>query len=248
MSAVQIPADPEPLSLDLARTAFLVVDMQNAFASPGGMLDLAGIDVAPARDVVANARLVCEAARSAGMRVIGVSDAGGAVYNPGGIDAFALSDHVAEAGTVAGFDAADPIAEIDMWALECELAVPAALAGAIDADVAARLNARVVVEAANGPTLPEADPVLVERGIFVVPDILANAGGVTASYFEWAQSRQGYAWDEETVAARLRSTIDTAFEAVWAKADNLGVSLRRGAFALALDRVAEAIAARGLFP
>ena len=185
---------------------------------------------------------------SAGMRVIGVSDVGGAVHNPGGIDAFALSDHVAEAGTVAGFDGADPIDEVEMWALNCELAVPAALAGAIDAEVASRLNARVVVEAANGPTLPEADPVLVERGVLVVPDILANAGGVTASYFEWAQSRQGYAWEEETVATRLRTTIDTAFEAVWAKADNLGVSLRRGAFALALDRVAEAIAARGLFP
>jgi glutamate dehydrogenase (NAD(P)+) len=185
---------------------------------------------------------------SAGMRVIAVSDVGGAVYNPGGVDPFALSDHVAVTGSVAGFESADRIDERDMFALECELVVPAALAGAIDAEVASHLNTRVVVEAANGPTLPEADPLLDERGIFVVPDILANAGGVTASYFEWAQSRQGYAWDEETVATRLRSTMETAFEAVWAKADTLHVSLRRAAFALALERVAEAIAARGLFP
>jgi len=135
-----------------------------------------------------------------------------------------------------------------MWALECELAVPAALEGAIDDDVAEVLGAKLVVEAANGPTTLGADPVLERRGVVVVPDILANAGGVTASYFEWAQSRQGYAWDEELVALRLRQTMDEALRAVWAKADALSVSLRRGAFALAVERVAEAIAARGLFP
>ena len=135
-----------------------------------------------------------------------------------------------------------------MWSLECELVVPAALSCAVTEQVAARLNTKVMVEAANGPTMPDADPVLERRGVVVVPDILANAGGVTASYFEWAQSRQGYAWDEETVAARLRHSMDEAFTAVWAKADMLSVSLRRGAFALALDRLAEAIAARGLFP
>jgi glutamate dehydrogenase (NAD(P)+) len=147
-----------------------------------------------------------------------------------------------------GFTGGESITEADMWALECELVVPAALACAITEEVAARLNASVVVEAANGPTLPDADPVLERRGIVVVPDILANAGGVTASYFEWAQSRQGYAWDEETVATRLRKSMEDAFTSVWAKADTLSVSLRRGAFALALDRLAEAIEARGLFP
>jgi glutamate dehydrogenase (NAD(P)+) len=185
---------------------------------------------------------------SAGMRVIAISDVGGAIYNPGGIDPSELSDHVAIAGTVAGFEAADPIDEDAMFTLECELLVPAALAGAIDKRVAERLKTRVLVEAANGPTLPSADDTLDRKGIVVVPDILANAGGVTASYFEWAQSRQGYAWDEETVATRLRHGMDEAFTAVWAKADALDVSLRRAAFALALERVAEAIAARGLFP
>ena len=149
---------------------------------------------------------------------------------------------------MAGFSGGEPIDELDMWALDCELAVPAALACVITEEVATRLGAKVMVEAANGPTTPEADPILERRGITVVPDILANAGGVTASYFEWAQSRQGYAWDEETVAARLRKTMDDAFTAVWAKSETLSVSLRRAAFALALERVADAIAARGLFP
>ena len=185
---------------------------------------------------------------SAGMRVIAVSDVGGAVHNAGGLDPIELSDHVSATGSVVGFTGGEHIDEADMWALECELAVPAALSCAITDDVAARLQAKVVVEAANGPTMPDADPVLERRGIVVVPDILANAGGVTASYFEWAQSRQGYAWDEETVATRLRRSMEDAFTAVWAKADTLSVSLRRGAFALALDRLAEAIEARGLFP
>ena len=114
--------------------------------------------------------------------------------------------------------------------------------------MAEKLGAKVLVEAANGPTLPAADPVLERRGVTVVPDILANAGGVTASYFEWAQGRQGYAWEEDLVATRLRKVMEDAFTAVWAKADLLNVSLRRAAFALAVERVAEAIEARGLFP
>ena len=185
---------------------------------------------------------------SAGMRVVAVSDVGGAVHNPGGLDAGNLSDHVAKTGSVAGFEGGDPIDPGTLFDIECELAVPAALAGAIDADVAGRLGAKVIVEAANGPTTPAADPILHDRGVVVVPDILANAGGVTASYFEWVQSRQGYAWEEELVAQRLRAGMDEAFNAVWTKAETLNVSLRRSAFALALDRVAEAIAARGLFP
>ena len=185
---------------------------------------------------------------SAGMRVIAVSDVGGAVHNPGGLDPLELSDHVVATGSVVGFEGGDPIDQAAMWELECELCVPAALAGSIDESVAATLGARVVVEAANGPTTTEADPILDERGIVVVPDILANAGGVTASYFEWVQSRQGMAWEEDEVARLLRRYMDDAFTAVWARSQALGVSMRRGAFALAVERVAESIAARGLFP
>jgi glutamate dehydrogenase (NAD(P)+) len=185
---------------------------------------------------------------SAGMRVVAVSDIGGAVHNAGGLDALGLADHVADTGSVIGFPGGEPIAADDLWAVECELAVPAALAGAIDEGVAARLGARVVVEAANGPTTAGASPMLQERGVVVVPDILANAGGVTASYFEWAQNRQGFAWDENDVAERLRHRMDDAFRTVWARADVLGTSLRRAALVVAVERVAEAIDARGLFP
>jgi glutamate dehydrogenase (NAD(P)+) len=186
--------------------------------------------------------------QSAGMRVIAVADVGGAVHNPAGLDQFALSAHVRDTGTVAGFPLGTPIDPADVWKLECELAVPAALGGVITADVATTLGAKVLVEAANGPTVPEADTVLAERGILAVPDILANAGGVTASYFEWAQSRQGFVWDEDLVATRLRAFMEAAFTGVWAKAQALSVPLRRAAFALALQRVADAIEARGLFP
>ncbi len=144
-----------------------------------------------------------------------------------------------------GGQALDPA---ELWSVEAELAVPAALEGAIDADKADALAASVVVEAANGPTTPEADEILVKRGITVVPDILANAGGVTASYFEWAQSRSGFPWDEEIIATRLADFMDEAFVAVWKKANSLGVSMRRAAGALAVERVAEAFSARGLFP
>jgi glutamate dehydrogenase (NAD(P)+) len=185
---------------------------------------------------------------SAGMRVVAVSDIGGAVYNGGGLDVGALSDHVAITGSVAGFSGGDPINSEHIWDIECELAVPAALGGSIDEGVARRIQAKVVVEAANGPTQLDAQPVLDERGIVVVPDILANAGGVTASYFEWAQSRQGYPWDVSVLADRLRQRMDDAFVNVWARSQTLGVGMRRAAFVVAIERVAEAIEARGLFP
>jgi len=185
---------------------------------------------------------------SAGMRVVAVADVDGATYNQGGLDPAALADHVGAAGTVAGFEGGDAISEDELWEVPAELCVPAALAGAIDEGVAGRLAAAVVVEAANGPTTIDGDRVLEERGVHVVPDILANAGGVTASYFEWAQSRQGMQWEEDLLAARLRRSMEAASADVWAKAAHLGVNLRRSAFALAVERVAEAIAVRGIFP
>ncbi len=185
---------------------------------------------------------------SAGMRVVAVSDVRGAVHNPGGLDPGDLGDHVARTGSVAGFEGGDEIDPDDLWSVPSDLCVPAALAGAITAEVAETLGAKVVVEAANGPTTLDADPVLHRRGVVVVPDILANAGGVTASYFEWVQSRQGMAWEEDEVALRLRRKMDDAFTEVWAKSEALSVSMRRAAFAVAVERVADAIAARGLFP
>lgn len=185
---------------------------------------------------------------SAGMRVIAVSDVYGAVQNSGGLDVPALSDHAALTGSVTGFAGGEPLDGHDIFAVECELAVPAALDRAIDADVARRCAARVIVEAANGPTTAAADEVLDERGIIVVPDILANAGGVTSSYFEWAQNRQGIAWQDGVAAERLHHTMHHAFTEVWVASETYTVSLRRAAFAVAIARVAEAIEVRGLFP
>jgi glutamate dehydrogenase (NAD(P)+) len=180
--------------------------------------------------------------------VVAVGDVAGAVANEGGLDVGLLADHVAVTGSVAGFPGGEVIPSTALWDVGCELLVPAALGGVIDAAVAGRLQARVIVEAANGPTMVEAQPVLDERGVVVVPDILANAGGVTASYFEWAQARQGYPWEDDLVAERLRQRIDAAFAAVWARAETLEVNLRAAAFVVAVERVAAAHEARGLFP
>ncbi len=185
---------------------------------------------------------------SAGMRVVGVADVAGAVMNAGGLDIPALSDHLHATGSVAGFPGGEPVPDGDVFAIPCELAVPAALAGVIDEAVARSCQARVIVEAANGPTTAAADAILDARGVVVVPDILANAGGVTSSYFEWAQNRQGIAWRDGEAANRLHTTMTDAFATVWATGDTHGVSLRRAAFIVALERVAEAIAVRGLFP
>jgi glutamate dehydrogenase (NAD(P)+) len=185
---------------------------------------------------------------SAGMRVVAVGDVGGAVANEGGLDVGALADHVSETGSVAGFAGGEVVPVDALWDIECELLVPAALGGVITAPVAERLRTKVIVEAANGPTTTDAQPILDRRGIVVVPDILANAGGVTASYFEWAQARQGYPWDDDVVAERLRQRMDDAFTAVWARSQTLGVNMRAAAFVVAVERLAAAHEARGLFP
>jgi glutamate dehydrogenase (NAD(P)+) len=185
---------------------------------------------------------------SAGMRVVAISDIGGAVLNEGGLDVGDLADHVAETGSVAGFAGGEAISADGIWDIPCELLVPAALGGVIDAGVAERIAAKLVVEAANGPTTVDAQPILDRRGVVVVPDILANAGGVTASYFEWAQAQQAYPWEDHLVAERLRQRMEHAFNAVWARAQTLDVGMRTAAHVVAVERVADAITARGLFP
>jgi glutamate dehydrogenase (NAD(P)+) len=185
---------------------------------------------------------------SAGMRVVGIQDVSGALHNPVGIDVAALSAHLKEHGTIAGFPLADPVEASKFWALPADLAVPAALSCALDEEAAHGLAARVVVEAAYGPTVSQADAILAERGVVVVPDVVASAGGVVASYFEWAQNRQGVAWEQSVSAERFHRTLEHAFLAVWARAASLNVSLRRGAYALALARISEALDSRGLWP
>jgi glutamate dehydrogenase (NAD(P)+) len=185
---------------------------------------------------------------SLGVRVVAVGDLMGAVTNSAGLDVAALASHVRAHGTVAGFPLGDPLPSEELFAVPCEAFVPAALAGAIGPEQARALTAQVIVEGANGPTTVEADEILAAKGTFVVPDILANAGGVTASYFEWVQAREGYPWDPALTAERLRERMRTAFNAVWDRSEGLGVDLRRGAHCVALDRVAAAIRFRGIFP
>ena len=211
-----------------------------------------GIDVAGARAIVQGFGKVggplSYLLASAGMRVVAVADVRGVVHNPGGMDIGLLADHVTRTGSVVGFTGAQAVPSEDLWSIESDLVVPAALEGAIDEAAALAMAAQVVVEAANGPTTPAADRVLAERGITVVPDILANSGGVTASYFEWAQARQGYPWDEDLVATRLARSMDEAFDAVWSRSRLLGVSMRRAAGVVAVERLAEAMTFRGIFP
>jgi glutamate dehydrogenase (NAD(P)+) len=186
--------------------------------------------------------------QSAGMRVVAVSDVTGAVLNEGGLDVSLLSDHTKASGGVAGFPLGESIAAEDIFSIDCELMVPAALGGVIDAAVAEKLGASIVVEAANGPTLPSADEILDQRGVTVVPDVLANGGGVTASYFEWAQARQGYPWTLDVIADRHHGVMADAFADVWAAGHRWGVNLRRAAYAVALERVASTMESRGIFP
>jgi len=185
---------------------------------------------------------------SLGMRVVAVADVTGGIHNAAGIDPQALSDHVAKTGGVVGFASADAIGRDDVFEIECELLIPAALGGVLTEAVAERLGAKLVVEAANGPTVPAADEVLAQRGIVVVPDVLANAGGVVASYFEWAQDRQGYQWEPDLVSTRLHQTMSRAFADTSRRATALKVTRRRAAVSLGLERVAEATELRGLFP
>jgi glutamate dehydrogenase (NAD(P)+) len=149
---------------------------------------------------------------------------------------------------VVGFEGADVVALDDFFAIPSDIAIPAALGGVITERVATTLAASVVVEAANGPTTGEGAAVLHERGIPVVPDVLANAGGVVASYFEWAQDLQGYMWEKELFQQRLEKTMHEAFDAVWIRHGELGVNLRETALAVGVERIAEATRLRGLFP
>ncbi|MDH6197032.1 glutamate dehydrogenase (NAD(P)+) [Mycobacterium frederiksbergense] len=184
----------------------------------------------------------------AGVRVVAVSDQYGAIRADGGLEIAALESHVDATGSVVGFANADPISNDDLLAAEVDLLVPAAVEGVIHAGNAAQIRATVVVEGANGPTTPEADRLLNEAGTLVVPDILANAGGVIVSYFEWVQANQAYWWRVDEVEARLAERMLTAWEHVNAHAEKLGLPLRTAATCLAVERVAHAAQLRGLYP
>jgi glutamate dehydrogenase (NAD(P)+) len=181
-----------------------------------------------------------------GAQVVGVSDVHGAIRGPGGLDLLALFEHVKRAGTVRGFPGGTPCSHEELLATECEVLVPAALGGVLTRENADSVRARVIVEGANSPTTPEADEIFERRGVVVIPDILANAGGVTVSYFEWVQNLQHLAWDEERVNAELEKTMKEAYDRVSQIARSRKLSLRTAAFVLAIGRVGKATVLRGI--
>lgn len=183
-----------------------------------------------------------------GVRIIAVSDSTGAVMCSDGLDIPRLRRHKLETRSVTGFPQAEPIGHAELLELPCDWLVPAALENQITAANAEHVRARFIVEAANGPTTPEADRILADPGIVVVPDILANAGGVTVSYFEWVQDLQWFFWDEAEISAKLDRLMCQAFEAVTSMAERYNVDLRTAATLLAIERIAEATHARGIYP
>jgi len=182
-----------------------------------------------------------------GCRIVAIGDRSGAIYNAGGVDVAAAIAHVREHKTLEGFQGGEPLTNDELLTLEVDVLLPAALENVITTKNAGRIRARVICEAANGPTTAAADAVLEEKGIFVVPDILANAGGVTVSYFEWVQNRGGYFWPEDVVNDRLREIMTQSFQAVLTLAQQHKVSMRTAAYMLAVSRVATVHRLRGIY-
>jgi glutamate dehydrogenase (NAD(P)+) len=183
-----------------------------------------------------------------GAKVVAVSDSGGGVYNPNGIDVPAALAHKHEAGSLRGLANAEPVTNEELVELPCDIFAPCALEQVVTEENADRVKATIVCEGANGPVTPAADTILEERGIRVLPDVLANAGGVVVSYFEWVQGLQEYFWAEDEVNAKLRDICARAFEEAWHTQDRHGTSLRMASYGLAVQRVSEATTTRGLYP
>ena len=182
-----------------------------------------------------------------GAKVIAINDLGGGIFNPKGINIPELFKHIAKSNTVSGFDGADELSE-EILEVKCDVLIPAAIGGVITTSNVNNIKASVIVEAANSPTTVSADKILRDNDVLVIPDILANAGGVTASYFEWVQNRQNYLWKEKDLYDRLIETMTSAFEEVWTVSQKNKCDLRTGALIKGIKRVASAKLTRGLFP
>jgi glutamate dehydrogenase (NAD(P)+) len=183
-----------------------------------------------------------------GCKVVAVSDTRGGIYHEAGLDPAAVLRYKQEHGSVVGFPRAQQVSVQEVLEVPCEILIPAATEGVITAKNADRVQARIVSEAANGPTTPQADTILFDKGVSVIPDILANAGGVTVSYFEWVQDLQSFFWGVEEITQKLEVIMDRAFAAVAEKADQSHCDLRLAANMLAISRVAEATQMRGIYP
>jgi len=183
-----------------------------------------------------------------GSKIVAVSDTRGGIYNEAGLDPASILRFKQERGSVIGFPGAQSISVQDVLEVPCDILIPAATEGVITAANAARVQARIIAEAANGPTTPEADAILFSQGALVIPDILANAGGVTVSYFEWVQDLQSFFWGVEEITQKLEVIMNRAFNAVAEKADQFSCDMRLAANMLAIARVAEATQIRGIYP
>ncbi|MDR7483933.1 MAG: Glu/Leu/Phe/Val dehydrogenase [Armatimonadota bacterium] len=183
-----------------------------------------------------------------GCTVVAASDVDGGIYDPAGLDLPALERHVAATGSVMGFAGAEPVSNRDLLELPCTYLIPAALEGQITGENASRIQARAIIEGANGPTTPEADAILEARGVTVLPDILANSGGVVVSYFEWVQDLQMFFWSEDEIHRRLERIMVRTVDEVVGLARAEGISLRLAALQRAVSRVAGALRIRGLYP
>jgi len=183
-----------------------------------------------------------------GARVIAVSDAQGGIYHTHGLDIPLLLKHQQAKRTVADFPEGEAITNADLLTLPCDILVPAAVERQITTTNAGKIQCRILAEGANGPTTPEADIILQQRGIFVIPDVLCNAGGVTVSYFEWVQDLQNYFWTETQINRRLKQVLIKAFREVYAEANRAQVDMRTAALMLGVGRVANGEHVRGLFP
>ncbi|MFZ2736817.1 MAG: Glu/Leu/Phe/Val dehydrogenase [Burkholderiaceae bacterium] len=184
----------------------------------------------------------------AGARVVAVQDHGGTVQRASGLDLTALQDHVTVSGSVACFPQAEAMANDDFWGVPCDILIPAALELQINQANAPHIKARMVIEGANGPLTPQADDILQEKNILVVPDVIANAGGVTVSYFEWVQDFSSFFWSEDDINAKLDRILLEAFGAIWQVAQDQRVSLRTAAFIVGCSRILQAREMRGLYP
>ncbi len=182
-----------------------------------------------------------------GFKIICIIEYDGAVYNPDGLDIAGLQRHRKETGSITGFHGGEDMDKTEAMFLECDVLLPAATENVINSGNAERLRCRILCEGANGPTTPLADEILAEKKIFVIPDILANAGGVTVSYFEWVQDRQGFFWNEQLVNQRLEEIMVESFDSVVEYAETHNTNNRIAAYMLALDRVADAIRLRGIY-
>ncbi|HEX7934701.1 MAG TPA: Glu/Leu/Phe/Val dehydrogenase [Paraburkholderia sp.] len=186
--------------------------------------------------------------QEAGAKVVAVQDHTGSLYKSTGIDAVALLDRVAKTGGVGGFPEADSVTNEEFWTVESDILIPAALENQITEKNAAKIKTKIIVEGANGPTTTAADDILRDRGILVIPDVVANAGGVTVSYFEWVQDFSSFFWTEDEINQRLERVMREAFAAVWQVSSEQNVSVRTAAFIVACKRILQAREMRGLYP